>query len=1491
MPTPPPPIGPVRLGRYTVVRRLGAGGMAEVFLARSRGAEGVDKFLVVKRILPEYAENPHFRSMFIDEARIALRLNHPNVVQVYGFESDGSTLLLIMEHVDGPDLALLAATARWQGERVPPAVVAYVVREVARGLHYAHDRADEQGRPLEIVHRDVSPTNVLLSNDGAVKLGDFGIARVRSASQEVGVVQGKYSFMAPEQARGEPVDRRADVYSLGVLLAELLLGQSVFHAVANGDTLLDMVRRGDLPDVERALDDAPAALRAIVARSMRADRAERYGSAREVGLALTQYLHSLDAPADSTALEHFIARVLPQRRSTVPPSLTSAPRPPTPVRGAATQAQDPAGAMTIPAVSLPGAPMHRAPRVEAVASLRERVHVAVLAGRFSAAAAAPETRPLLALIDALAFKADATLEWRRDDSFTLVVGAVRPHVDDALRAARLALDILDAARSVAADADLHGVAAPGVALGLARGVAGCARDPDGNLVSYELVDDAAPMAVSLAAVARPAEALVAGGLYRIVRRAFVLRETSPRGASGVRPYVLERMKSRAERDRSTDAQGWALLGREAVLQSLRDALAEVRARRQGASLLLTGELGVGKSTVMGALAAGVTALADREDGARCVRVDATLASQGTAYGLVAQLVRQVLAMRQSEAESTTLRVAPDVSPYLFDRTPAPVYEEVDAAGDDQLEAAVGQWIPGAAGRRAALRALRQCLSAQSDGEGAEANTTRELALVLRPMLASAARERPLLVLADALDMADALSRTLFADLLRRAPAAPVLIVVATRSDDPLVADLANVPQVPVAPLEADARRRLIASALGADDATEALVREVSAVAGGNPLTLLEVVEALGERVRLREVSASGVTGMDRERLVDLAPSRDEDLFVPATLEDVLSARIEALAPEARTLLRWCALCEAELASDLVDALGGAEGGRIRARLCVDGILVATQDPAGGARLGFAHPALARVARASIDPTALPAMHARIAELLERREVPEEARGDYAAAIAQHREAAGVPRPAARAWMEAAAARASNPAKSPDEVLGTFYRVLALCEGASDGEGYLLRAAAHLGREEVARATGRTRLRRAELLALRAVAAESREARLVAEALARQARYKLEAVPGSDVGRDALAAVRAARRASVPRAEAEARLSLAQHLAQRGRFAEALVECDAARYALRAKGAEGAPLGGNAEDGRRLAATLATEISLARASVLRHVGDLRGAAGASAEALARVRLHGQRRLQGRAYDELGMACLAQGAAVDALRFFRASVLAERELGSRARIGVALAHAGAAYASIGRTDRAVAYLRRAVEVTQAASRGATVGVAADAHVSLAELALRQRDLEGAAAELERARALAGRSGSLYDHFRVLLGDAGLYLARRQHRLARVTAEAAERAAREAGIITEALRARAIAAEAAALQGDRMAAWTYLDVVLGEPCMADPGRVHRGDEVVSSCARALHALGDERHGALLDRQAEAVRGAMIQAYAAALSASPRGGGEVRG
>ena len=435
--------------------------MAEVFLCRSRGAEGVDKLLVVKRILPDYSENPHFRAMFIDEARVALRLNHPNVVQVYGFESDGATLLLIMEHVDGTDLGQLAAALSRMKERIPPSHAAYIVREVARGLHYAHDRLDEHGRPLEIVHRDVSPTNVLLSYEGSVKIGDFGIARVRSASfEDAGTVQGKFGYMAPEQARGEVVDRRADIYCLGVLLTELLIGHPLFHGVAQGQEILERVRKGHVPDPAALLVDAPEALREVAIKAMRTDRSERFASARDVGFALTDYLHRLESPADALALEHFIHRVMPPK----PPPGPSSSRPPpgdvsdfvgaavtvpglargsvghAGTNGARSTAagipsQQPASApgvalqpITMPSVLAADSSAPRAARVESAAVLRERVHVAVIAGRLTRPVAAPACRPLVSLIDALAFKADATLEWNREDGFVLIVGAIRPRL-------------------------------------------------------------------------------------------------------------------------------------------------------------------------------------------------------------------------------------------------------------------------------------------------------------------------------------------------------------------------------------------------------------------------------------------------------------------------------------------------------------------------------------------------------------------------------------------------------------------------------------------------------------------------------------------------------------------------------------------------------------------------------------------------------------------------------------------------------------------------------------------------------------------------------------------------------------------------------------------------------------------------------------------------------------------------------------------------------
>ena len=199
-----------QFGKYTLIRKIGTGGMAEVFLARTTVAQGLNKTLVIKKIHTAYARSRQFVTMFVDEAKIALGLNHPNIIQVFDFGAVGDTYFLAMEYVEGMDLLRLLQEAR-EGARSAcrTACRAYIVQQLAKGLDYAHRKTDEFGEPLGIVHRDISPQNILLSWDGGVKIVDFGIARARDVHEEQGVIKGKFAYMSPEQARGEPVDCRS----------------------------------------------------------------------------------------------------------------------------------------------------------------------------------------------------------------------------------------------------------------------------------------------------------------------------------------------------------------------------------------------------------------------------------------------------------------------------------------------------------------------------------------------------------------------------------------------------------------------------------------------------------------------------------------------------------------------------------------------------------------------------------------------------------------------------------------------------------------------------------------------------------------------------------------------------------------------------------------------------------------------------------------------------------------------------------------------------------------------------------------------------------------------------------------------------------------------------------------------------------------------------------------------------------------------------------
>jgi serine/threonine protein kinase len=231
----------MRLGKYQLLRKLATGGMAEVFLAKTDGPMGFEKLLVIKRILPHLAEDPQFVEMFLGEAKLAAQLNHPNLVQIFDFGRAEGSYFIAMEYIDGPTVRLLLARSRDVQRAVPFPIAARIVSSASEGLAYAHDFQDlGTGQPLHLIHRDVSPDNILIGRSGAVKLVDFGIAKATGQSHQTqaGTVKGKVAYMAPEQLRGEPLDRRVDLYGLGIVLYELCTGRLPYEA----DSDASMVR-------------------------------------------------------------------------------------------------------------------------------------------------------------------------------------------------------------------------------------------------------------------------------------------------------------------------------------------------------------------------------------------------------------------------------------------------------------------------------------------------------------------------------------------------------------------------------------------------------------------------------------------------------------------------------------------------------------------------------------------------------------------------------------------------------------------------------------------------------------------------------------------------------------------------------------------------------------------------------------------------------------------------------------------------------------------------------------------------------------------------------------------------------------------------------------------------------------------------------------------------------------------------------------------------
>ena len=851
--------------------------MAEVFLAKSTGAEGIEKVLVVKRVLPSFARSAKFISMFVDEAKVAMRLNHPNIVQVYAFEEVEKQFLLAMEFVDGLDLGRLVNAARRLKRRVPYGLAAYAVMEVAKGLDYAHKRKDASGVPMEIVHRDVSPQNVLLTYDGVVKVADFGIAKAKMVSEETGVIKGKFAYMSPEQARGQRVDHRSDVYSLGVLLAELLMNRSMYPG-EHGLDVLEKVREGQL-DLPQTVDsNVPDALNVIVRRATSKDREERYQTGRALAGSLAQYLHSLDHVWDGASLESFIGEVAPRVRTT-------------PEGG---------GRANLPATGRDSGFTGAGSKER-----RERRRVVVVSGCFrrdtSSGRQAEEavvTEEIAKVFGDIAFKADAVLSWPDGlgrNRFRFIVGLGKASVTDPLKAARLANDTVEALDGLSADM----LAPVSASLGMSRGLVLTVRDGSGRLLRYSPVGRVIDVAERLAASGGRRDILAAGEVFRLVRRDFgfdpdPIEVDVKTGVSDQRLSAWQLRGALTRKERRENAQRQGLVGRGEELETINGLYEEVREANKAQFVALTGPLGVGKTALVAAALEGL------EPKPRILHVECAYGTADVPYAAAAELLRGALDI-------------PDRSEGAL----------------AQLQTGLERLITRREVREACLAALSPLLGGTAEPAHGEGDRVGLVRTAVEAIVKALASQGPLVIWVDGLQWADLPSLDLISSMHQRGYDVPCLVLLSTRPDDRLEPMLRAIPSVEIPPLPIAARAALVHARFEAEAGVDILTA-IENRAGGNPFFIVELVDALVER------RAVAFEGEGTARRVKRRPGTSIQL--PTTLEGAIAARLDELSEDERHALRWMAVAGAGLLVEDLNAISETDLGPALASLQQRGLL-------------------------------------------------------------------------------------------------------------------------------------------------------------------------------------------------------------------------------------------------------------------------------------------------------------------------------------------------------------------------------------------------------------------------------------------------------------------------------------------------------------------------------------------------------------------------
>lgn len=602
-----------QIGRYKIVKKIASGGMGELYLAIAKGAQDIDKLLVIKKILPAFARNPHFVSMFVDEARITTRLNHNNIVQVYGFEQIENDYILIMEYVNGVNLSRFIELVKKKGGKIPPHIAAYIIQEVAKGLHYAHNRKDEKGELLGIVHRDVSPQNILISFEGAVKIGDFGIAKARllSAKENIGVLKGKFAYMSPEQALGKEVDHRSDIFSLGVVFYELLTLSPLFKDIKNNLEILESLRNGKLPDIEDDLREYPELLK-IIKKAIEVDPNKRYQTAKDMAYDIAKYLRSYPEIVDSSLLEEFLKEISLEEETAKKEFRVMFP--------------------TIAFVE------GRKP-----SKVIEKKNIVVLKLIFKQEINEEEFTLFSRLAEGIAYKYQGIIKIR-DKVITIYIGLTLSREYDCFKAIMIGMDLLDVAFSLREERGEFPLPSIGIYRTLATVELSLSREVTDFYIDLE------DIALKIAEKGEEGSIIVAGGVFRITRCEFNYRELAPLVVKDsltsfpLKLYLFEGVKSSSERvEEATSIIVGPFYGREVELKFLESLYVEAINENRILFVSVVGEMGIGKTRLL-------TEFIRRTQGEerKVVVLNCSFETQMKPYVLIGELLKELLGIREIE---------------------------------------------------------------------------------------------------------------------------------------------------------------------------------------------------------------------------------------------------------------------------------------------------------------------------------------------------------------------------------------------------------------------------------------------------------------------------------------------------------------------------------------------------------------------------------------------------------------------------------------------------------------------------------------------------------------------------------------------------------------------------------------------------------------------------------------------------------------------------